>query len=166
MSVFPESARRSPAETDARCRSLDFDPMRAGRAIANLHLKCDSGETVIHYKPVGLKYVVAQSYLVGRLIGSTQAIISDPLDEPWSSPDPLRLDAVPVDTEPVAAFEDPDAGIVAWFAARQAAVEEDLREGPAVPAEPDVEQDDDAILTRQKGPRSHSWRGGGTMHRH
>jgi hypothetical protein len=163
MSVFPESARRSAVETDARCRSLDFDPMRAGRAIANLHLKCDTGETIIRYKPIGLQYVVAQSYLVGRLLGSTHAT-PDALDAPWNSP--LWLDAVPVDTEPVTAVsDDPDAGIVAWFAARHAAVQEDLREGSAVPDEPDVEADDEAILTRRKGPRSRSWRGGGTMHR-
>jgi hypothetical protein len=163
MSVFPESARRSAVETDARCRSLDFDPIRAGRAIANLHLKCDTDETIIHYKPVGLQYVVMQSYLVGGRLGSTHTIISNALDESWSSP--IRLDVVPVDTQSVVATsDDPDAGIVAWFAARHAAVEEDLREGSAVPAEPDV-WPDEAILTRQKGPRSRSWRGGGTMHR-
>lgn len=166
MGVFPESTRHPAVETDARCRSLDFDPIRAGRTIANLHLKRDARETVIRYKPVVLQYLVAQSYLIGGRLGSAHVVISDAFDDPWSSQDPLWLDAASVDTEPVVAEpEDPDAGIVSWFAARHAALEEDLRERPAIPAADDVEPHVDEILTRKKGPRSRSWRGGGTMHR-
>jgi hypothetical protein len=162
MNAFLEAARRSTSETEIWGRSLDFDAKRAGRAVVNLHL--ESGverDTLIYYKPMGLKLVVVPTHML--IMRPTPTLAER--DASWDLDESLWPVGADVDAERVVgSAEDPDMGVIQWFAKHQAEAKESmLADAPTVADA--AESQDEAILTRRKGRRSSSWRGGGTMRR-
>jgi hypothetical protein len=165
MSFFDLAGGHSPTTDPApRCRAIDFDAKRAGRAVVNLHLDqaFGGGKMVVHY-PIEMRVVdsMPQYFVIGRGHAA-----EDVLDDPWDLDAAALLGgAMPVDTELVKADKDPDDAILAWFADQQTAAEQ-TGQASSSPTSDDLETNEEAILTRPSRSRSRrSWRGGGSMYR-
>jgi hypothetical protein len=164
MSFFDLTGHSPTTDPAPRCRAIDFDAKRAGRAVVNLHFEqAFGGRRMVVHHPIEMRVVDSMpQYFV---IGYGHAA-EDVLDDPWDLDVAALLGgSVPVDIGLVQADKDPDEAILTWFADQQTATEQ-TSQASGSPASDDLESNEEAILTRPSRSRSRrSWRGGGSMYR-
>jgi hypothetical protein len=132
---------------------LDFGEKRAGRAVADLQNVNFSAGAYLSTAFLWSRPLWGR-VLEGRV--GNQTWVDD-------SPAVFVIAGSFADTTVVAAYEDEDEALVAWFVEQNAAAEQAARDERDEPAT-DIEWPEDVMLSLRNGSRStRAWRGGGIM---